>query len=254
MQIKVYENSLRAERCRDILAASDRASHYSEVILLPIPTTRDGLLLSGTDIPLLDAVAYADPDTLVVGYGITEEAREVMSSFGASVCDIAEDEGFLSANAELTATAALGIILGSERRAPADIRIGVVGYGRIGKRLTEKLLYHGAYVRVYTGRDSVRLELAEAGVSSGEFPIRSSTIDLDILVNTAPAEVFSGVSGAELEDLRIIDLASGAVFPLGAAVEKYPSVPSRMFPESAGRIWAESVERFLLLGGSFGEV
>ena len=137
MQIKVYENSRRGERCREILSESRLASRFSEIIILPIPTTRDGIHLSGTDVSLMDAIAYADQDTLVLGYGIPDEVTSVLSSYGAVVCDAALDEHFLSENAELTAVAALGVLLGTEGRAPEDMRVGIVGFGRIGKSLFE---------------------------------------------------------------------------------------------------------------------
>lgn len=252
MQIKVYENSLRAEKCREILSESHLASRFSEIIILPIPTTRDGLHVSGTDILLTDAIAYADCDTLVVGYDIPEEVREVLSSFGATVCDVVCDEGFLCENAELTATAALGILLGTEKRSPKDMRIGIVGYGRIGKSLVEKLLYLGAKIRVYTTRAEIRRELAEVGVESAVCPIvdGESLFGIDVLINTAPTRIFEDTEACGLSgELRIMDLATGAVFPEPCAVEKYPSLPARMLPVSAGRAYAESVERFLLLGG-----
>ena len=250
MQIKVYENSLRADRCRELLSASGLIRRYSEIILLPIPTTRDGVLLSGSETSVLDAVAYADEDTLVAGYGIPDEALEVLSSFGAAAVDVARDEGFLARNAELTATAALGILLTTERRAPSDMRIGIAGYGRIGRALFEKLMFLGASVKVFTTREALRLELAESGVASGAFPIGRDELDVDILINTAPSSVLADGFLAEwAEDIRIIDLASGAEFASGVRIERYPSLPARVYPESAGRIWAEAIERGAMLAG-----
>lgn len=256
MQIKVYENSLRAQRCREILSESRLASRFSEIIILPIPTTRDGIHLSGTDISLMDAIAYADHDTLVVGYGIPDEVSSVLSSFGATLCDVAQDEGFLLENAELTAVAALGILLNTEGCAPKDMRVGIVGFGRIGRSLFEKLLYLGARARVYTTRETVRRELAELGVESAVCPIvdGESLYGIDVLVNTAPARIFEGEDACAMPgDIRIIDLATGAELPSGVNAERYPSLPARMLPDSAGRAFAESVERLLLLGG-YGEV
>lgn len=253
MLIKVYENSLRAESCKNYLASSRLAARFSEVILLPIPSTRDGVTVNGADVSLLDAVSYADEDTLVIGYGIPGEVSEVLSSFGATECDVSRDEGFLSANAELTALGAISVMLESEKKAPRDISVGVAGYGRIGRIIADRLMYLGSHVRIFTTREPLRLELASLGIDSAPFPVRLSDLSgMDILFNTAPAAVFDENVPPD-GDIRIIDLASGAVFPEGVAVERYPSLPARAFPISAGRILAESVERFLLLG-DFGEV
>ena len=46
--------------------------------------------------------------------------------------------------------------------------------------------------------------------------------------------------------LRIIDLASGDNFTGIEGVEKYPSIPAKMFPESAGRVWGRTIERYIV--------
>jgi hypothetical protein len=159
------------------------------------------------------------------------------------VADLARDEEFLLENAYLTALAALGIYLGTTKAAPRDTSVGVVGYGRIGKRLTGLFLYLGARVRVFTSREDTRLELCENGVSASVSGRDYDLSGLDILINTAPATIFE--KDKIPEDLRIIDLASGDNFPEIAGVEKYPSVPAKMFPISAGRAWGRAVERRL---------
>lgn len=246
MTIKVYERSFRAETCARLLEESESIKRFERVIILPIPSTKDGEYVSGCDISLEDALADADTETLVIGYGIPKDVRDELGSRGTTVCDSLLDEEFLCENGELTACAALGIILTSEKRVPADMKIGIVGYGRIGKRLMRLLLYLGARVTVYTTREDVRLELCECGVAS-EMSIADAKLDgLDLLVNTAPAQIFdTAPDGAFPHTLRIIDLASGENFPGIETVEKYPSVPARMFPHSAGRIWFMSIERYL---------
>ena len=67
---------------------------------------------------------------------------------------------------------------------------------------------------------------------------------LDVLINTAPAPIFTKESIPE--GLRIMELASGENFAGIPGVEKYPSVPARMFPYSAGRAWGKAIERHLI--------
>ncbi len=248
MTTKIYESGLRAETCARLI--SEGLSHrFRECTVLPIPSSRDGETVTGTDVPLLSAVGSVGDGALIVGYGIPKACADGARALGAVVADSYGDEVFLDSNARLTAECALGIILTTGTRALSDMRIGVVGYGRIGKYMTRLLLYLGCTVTVYTRRESVCLELGECGVDCEMSTSPSVLAGLDILVNTAPARIFDTSSFDFPDGLRIIELASGDNFPGCPHVEKYPSVPARMFPCSAGRIWYESVERILSVGG-----
>ena len=68
---------------------------------------------------------------------------------------------------------------------------------------------------------------------------------LDILINTAPAVLLDEGQRGSLLRLRIIELASGDNFPTGLAVERFASVPSFMYPKSAGVTLARSILRML---------
>lgn len=252
MKTIVYENGLRAQSCEGRIKESRLASRFEEVIILPIPSTRDGVTVNGCQVLLEDALSGVSESTLVLGYSLPNAVKDAARSFGAAVCDSELDESFVLENAELTAVAALGIILDTEKRAPRDLSVGIVGYGRIGSRLTRLLLYLGARVRVYTTKERTMLELAECGVPSVLCDAVADLSDIDILVNTAPARIFDP-SLSCLDGVRIIDLASGDNFPKASRVEKYPSLPARSFPITAGRLWSESAERFLLLGDGFGK-
>ena len=244
MTTRVYEKSLRAETVENLIA--ERAGEYNieSLIVLPIPSTRDGKTVNGLDLSLHDSISGAGMNTLVLGYEIPDYIKERLDRVGAICVDSATDEEFLLENAELTAVATLGIILNTEVRAPRDMSIGVVGYGRIGKCLVRELLFHGARVTVYTSRPLVRESLSEYGVATLMSDKDASLGSLDLLINTAPAKIFD-TGGGMPTSLRVIDLASGVNFPGLASVERYPSLPARMFPRSAGGAWFRSVMRTL---------
>ena len=245
MKTIVYENSPRAEMCERVLRSSRLADKFSEAIILPIPSSTDGVNIRGTDVAMSDALAHGRDGVLVLGYGLPSMLAYLLRARGATVYDAAEDEEFLLANADLTALATLGIILSDGRRAPSDLRIGVVGYGRIGRCLLRYLLYLGAEVRVYSSRESVRMELSELGIGCYPCVDLDTVSGLDILINTAPARILDALAGFD-GDMRIMELASGDNFPTGVKVERYPSLPARAYAESAGRVWAKSAERAIL--------
>jgi dipicolinate synthase subunit A len=222
----------------------ERTKNVEHVVLLPIPTTKDNRTVLNTKVYINDVLDMLDGETLVSGYGLPSEFILSAREKGAEVVDLLLDEEFLIENAELTALCTLGIVLCSTKNAPRELSIGIVGYGRIGKSLTKLFLYLGSHVKVFTSRDDTRLELCEWGVASSS-SVREANLDkLDILINTAPAVIFD--RGAIPHGLRVIDLASGDNFPGILDVEKYPSIPAKMFPCSAGRAWGRAIERYLL--------
>lgn len=243
MMIHSYENGLRAESCIEYIKGLDGIGRWEDIILLPIPTSRDNRTILNTKVDTNSLIPQINDKTFVSGYGLDKTFIDGAIERGGTVVDLALEEDFLLENARLTALATVGILLGSTKVSPEDLRLGVVGYGRIGKHLVNLFLYLGAEVRVFTSRPSTRLDLCEYGVASAMSSSDADLSGLDLLINTAPALIFTPDSIPE--GLRIIDLASGDNFH-GVEVEKYPSVPAKMFPVSAGRVWGRSIGKYLI--------
>jgi hypothetical protein len=220
-----------------------RALPCESLIILPIPTTRDGVTICGCGSPLRDLFSFVYRGVAVAGYGIPQAVKDHMSSLGAGVYDAAEDEDFLMENARITAHGALGRIMTETDRDISELSVGVIGYGRIGSNLSELLLFLGARVRIFSGSENKIIELAAqgadaCGVDSGSFS------DLDILVNTAPKKILSEKMESELlsSGIRIIELASGKNFSSDEVIVM-SSIPDRMYPISSGRMYAKYIIR-----------
>ena len=244
MIIQSYENGFRADACIEYLRGLKSANRYDRILLLPIPSTRDNKIITNTKVVINELIDTFDSSDVVSGYGLPEEFVMGARKNGALVIELDRDEEFLIENAELTALATLGIFLSTTECSARDSKIGIVGYGRIGKKLTNLLLYLGASVRVFTSRKDMCLDLCECGVATAMSSSNADLSGLDILINTAPAVIFE--AGFIPDKLRIIDLASGDNFPGVSRVEKYPSIPAKMFPRSAGRAWGRAIERHLV--------
>ena len=148
------------------------------------------------------------------GYNIPDALGDMLAERGAHIYDAGLDEAFLVENAEVTARGALGRILCELPRDISEQKIALVGYGRIGQRLTRLLLFLGASVTVYTRREQTRLELAMSGVSAELLREECELSGFDMIINTAPARIMSEESARRLAlDTRIFDLASGNNFP-----------------------------------------
>lgn len=240
-----------AEALRLLLSAEAEGlfpPSLNRVVLLPVPTSRDKVHLSGTDKLLGEIFSDVGEGDFVAGYGIDKGAKNAMRSRGALVYDALEDEKFLSENAEETAIGALGYIISTTNTAPRDTRFTIVGYGRIGSRILRYLLFLGARVKVYSGREEVCLELGKSGVNA-EYLERGApipTADTDIIINTAPADLSASFENGKLPSgLRVIELASGENFKGVEGIERLPGIPDKSLGKSAGRTYYGRIMNYI---------
>ena len=102
----------------------------ANVLILPMP--------AGGGVPLADILDAAEPGALICG-GMLDPAEALLQARGISFYDYAKDEALLLQNAELTAEAALALLLERLSGPLAGSRILLCGFGRIGKLLARKL-------------------------------------------------------------------------------------------------------------------
>jgi hypothetical protein len=243
----IIENFGVGKRCSEALcllvsaeAAGELPTEFKRTLLLPIPTSKDKIHLSGTDKLASEVYGEAKAGDFVAGYGIERAAREAMTERGALVYDALLDEEFLADNAEATALGALGYILSNSDKTVRDSSFAVVGYGRIGKAMVRLLLFLGAKVRVYSGREEVCIELGECGVEA--YFLDTGYIlpktDADFIINTAPTDLSPSFPDGRLpRGVRVIELASGENFRGIEGVERLPSIPDRFYGKSAGKTY-----------------
>lgn len=248
------ENYGSGERCREVMrglleldGAGGMPPWLHRVILLPIPAARDGVHVTGTDKLVSEVLMDIEPGDFVAGYGIPDEDIEIIKAQGAEYFDAAEDEEFLSVNAHLTALGALGYILTNIKRIPSENVFGIVGYGRIGSRLSEMLMYLGAKIKVYTSKNATRLSLGECGIKTVYMERGCGCVpeleDVSVLINTAPTPLGATFSFGVPRGMTVIELASGNNFDGVEGVVRLPSIPDRAYPLSAGRAYLEAILR-----------
>ncbi len=246
------ENYGVGERCAEVMRCLMEwdLDGVDKIILLPIPTSRDGVHLTGSERLLCDVLADVSRGDLVVGYSIPDADTEYIRSRGATVCDAARDEKFLDENALITAIGTLEYLLTDFTLLPSDMKIGIVGYGRIGRHLARILLFFGAKIRIYTSKNLTRVELGECGVESRVIdystPSLSDLDEVDVLINTAPAPLGSAFPDGKIPSgLTVLELASGNNFVGVEGVIRLASIPERCYPKSAGRAYFHAIQRYV---------
>ena len=246
MTVSVLGNDGRLAACRTWLMRLCPNTQLN-VFLFPIPLSVNGSTVNGTEIPLCNIGSLIPTSAVAVIYDPPREARRSLSECGAEIVDLARCESYLEKNAALTAVGTVARIASSERRAPGDISVGIIGYGRIGRHLARIFAFLGARVKIYTSKNEVRRDLCMLGVcgidslSLADGGTENAFLGLDVLINTAPVRLLCPNNARELAGVRVIELASGKNMPEGVEFERFSAVPAVMYPESAGRVMAESI-------------
>jgi dipicolinate synthase subunit A len=239
MTVEIIGEGGRESACRRALLASAPFCNTRRIVLLPIPSSRNGVTVTGTDVALVNVLD--GEGCIVAGYGLSSTFRAMAKERGFEIVDVSDDEEFTLENARLTAECTLSYIMNESSLSVSELKIGIVGYGRIGRVLTEQLLFHGADVTVFTRRESVRLELLFSGVDAA-LVADAVPSDLDYLINTAPAPMLTR-SQCEKIGGTVLELASGDNLPWAKKLTRLPSLPAKMLPESSGRAYARAIVR-----------
>ena len=124
------------------------------------------------------------------------------------------------------------------------MKFGIIGYGRIGSCLTRLLVFLGASVKIFSSKKLTRIELGLCGIETPDIELLDFKCEnvsgLDFLLNTAPTDLSYMFPEKRVpSDMRVLDLASGDSFPGVSGVEYLPSLPNRMYPLSAGAVYAK---------------
>jgi len=225
----------------------------TDCVILPLPTEQDGFLnapLSSGVFAIKDILESIPPGTLVCGGILKPELYEIAKAQGLRLVDYYKREELVVKNAVSTAEGALGLII---RETPETIwqsRILVIGYGRVGKMLANRLKGTGAKVSV-----SARSYGDFAWIESfGYGCLDTRSLDghlgeFDIIINTVPALILDENKLKQLRhDALCIDLASkpggidfNAASSLGLSAIWALSLPGEVAPSSAGAIIRDTI-------------
>ena len=249
MTVTVLGTDPRLRYCKEYLLKRGNMP-FSTVALMPIPTTVDGKTVKGSVEELSEATEFLRGGDALVCYGLPKEIKTRLIPRGIAVADLGGNEEFLEDNARLTAIGTVGRILTEEICSPTELSVGVIGYGRIGRRLVDLFAYLGAKIRVFTSKIELSRELSMLGISgvdslSLEGASEDCFLGLDILINTAPAMLVPRSAARILSGVRLIELASGVNFPEGITTERFAAIPAQMYPKSAGIALGRAAERML---------
>lgn len=196
------EEKIEADGCADSLK---QALESAEIIVCGIPIEKKGI------VNLRELSRHIRKRYMVFGGVIPESFRQECEERGISCYDFMKDEGIAIFNAVATAE---GVLLEALLHKETNIHGSkslVLGYGRCGKVLAQKLKALSAEVTV-CGENASELALAEA-MGMKTLPLRSLEEELlgfEYIYNTIPALILDAVKMRRVnKDALIIDIASG---------------------------------------------
>lgn len=213
-----------------------------DIVILPIPTLKkDGSVnLNNCSIAIEELILRTDEDCLIISCNYSTELRRFI--------DINKYEPFTSMNAIPSAEGAIFKAAQNSDITLFGSKCLVIGYGRIGRIISDRLKGFGAAVSV-AARNYRDIYSAKAHGCSfiGYDELDNGIADFDFIFQTVPYLILDK-NRLDRTGAVIIELASGGVgtdLSYAKANNKKviyaPAIPEGYSPKSAGKIFHDSV-------------
>jgi len=264
-------------KCEDEIGDAVRCSDWTDAVkgcravILPLPASADGVtvncpLCDGSFQPLKLSTLFEtiSPDTVIIGGKFTPAVNNLAQSKGRRIVDYFESEELQIKNTVPTAEGAIAIAMNELPVTIHGSKIAVVGYGRVGKMLADKLYALGADITVAARKsrdlawaNSKRYDTLKIETRRGESSLLSLGYGYEVIFNTVPYWLFDRNILSQIDtNTLIIDLASApggvdskAAGECGVRVIWALSLPGKCAPFTAGRIICESIRDILIREG-----
>ncbi len=240
----------------------------SRAVILPLPASADGVRVLTTayggeaellkELRLTRLMEMLRPGTLMLAGKPDDVLKSMARNGNIKLIDYYDCEEVQIKNAIPTAEGAVAMAMDGLPITLYGAKAVVLGYGRVGQRLSTVL--HALGAKVTIAARSQR-DLTWAGIAGCEaVPVAdflNAPGEPDVLFNTIPSPILSREVLEKLPaDALIIELASapGGVDPAAARlcsqkILRAPSLPGRVAPFTAGKILFETIRRILLEEG-----
>lgn len=251
---KIYGFEKALDKCGlDSLLSLDESIN-SDIIILPVPISYDGVTLnapfSEEEIQISDVLNNIGENTFVLAGKIPDSIKKEINDKGGKFADYLEREEMTIKNAIATSEGAIQIAMEEMPITLWGSKCLIIGYGRIGKALSKMLAGIGAKLSISARKCSDIAWIEERGYNA----IHTNYLDdyigyYDIIFNTVPSLILDKEKLLKIKkDALIIDLASkpgGVDFlyakDIGRHVIWALSLPGKVAPVTSGKIIKDTV-------------
>ena len=213
----------------------------ADIIVLPVPVSRDKVnincALTGEVIPL-DTLNYLPEKTFAFGGGKLKIKNYT---------DYLALDDYKIKNAAVTAEGAIAYAIDNTDFSLWQSRILVIGYGKTGRAITERLKGFSPLLSVSARNPRDFADLQFQGINSiNTADIHKHRGKFSIVFNTVDIKFSESVANA-LRGTLFLDISTFGGFEYGEAekhgieYKKLPGLPGVCAPRSAGKIIAETV-------------
>lgn len=249
----------------EIYQSAEKAIAEGDVIILPLPVTRDNNHLSAQSVLKLDEIiklATKYNVKHILGGIMPVEFTRCCNACGIDTYDYYKDLTLQEKNALPSAEGALMIAMENTEITVSGMKVLISGYGRIGSLLASILKNLGASVTVAVRRDEVLCDVLMSGYKATKIDLSSASgfaanENYDVIFNTVPNIIFTDkvIEGIKNKPLYIeiasqpggIDITQAR--KAGIKTVFAPSLPGKYSPISAGRYIFETISEMLSEGG-----
>lgn len=230
----------------------------TDIIVLPLPVSHDGILInapfSKTEIHMKSLIESLSSKTVIFGGKVPLSLINTCKSKEIKIFDYFEREELTVANAIPTAEGAIEIALSETPYTLHKSRCLIIGYGRIGKILADRLKAFGADVTVSARKCSDFAWIEANGYKTAHSnKLENKISEYQLIFNTVPSMILSKELLEKIpEDCLVIDLASkpgGVDFSLagdlGVRVIWALSLPGKVAPITSGEIIKNAITNII---------
>lgn len=228
----------------------------ADAVILPVPAEDGRGLLNA---PLGDRpcrvehiLDCAGSGAMIIGGGLGAQIKAAAAQRGMEIYDYMRCPEFTVRNAAISAEGAVSELMSKTKTALCDMRILVVGWGRIGKLLINKLSALCPALYLMSRSSESRALARELGCTSLAPDCPPGLLGcFDVVINTAPAPVIADLR-AFRDSCILLELASApggidvaCADKLGLELCVLRGLPGRYAPESAARAVYDAVSGIL---------
>ncbi|MEG0766724.1 MAG: dipicolinate synthase subunit DpsA, partial [Clostridia bacterium] len=227
----------------------------SRVVLAFPLSEKDGFVpapFAQAPLPLAEVTRLLLPGCQIWVGRIGPLLRAHAETWGITFIDPNQSEAFAVANAVPSAEGAIFAAMCASQKCIHGSACLIIGFGRIGQALAQKLHALGATVMVAARKAHARAWAEAMGCQTCTITALQQVIGrMDTVFNTVPAPVIdSEVLQATRKEVRMIDLASPpygidleVAQALGRNAWREPGIPGRYAPETAAAILLEALKQ-----------
>ena len=228
-----------------------------DMVLLPMPVSTDRFTVKATEgqrkVTLKEVLEIAESGQLFFGGMFPEEFRKALENKGATVYDFMQMDDIAIRNAVATAEGAIAEAIYLSNEVLHGQEVLVVGYGRCGEVLADKLKGLAAKVTVMARREEARARAKTFGNDVLTFDDIGELEKFHYIFNTVPELCIDRLWIDRLNRFCcVIDIASkpgGTDFDYcskkGIKAKLCGSLPGRYAPKTSGELLAEKIEKII---------